>query len=208
MTTRLGPLAVGAADPAAVTTFWRTVLGDAEFGRHLTIEPEREPKVVKNRVHLDLYVRDVAPLLDLGARVLDDYPPTRATLADVEGNEFCVFIDPDRDTEPLGRVFAVCTDSDRPADVGAWWASLVGAEVRPGPDGVPRYLHGCAGWSDVIWKFVEVDDERVALNRWRWSVVAGSDRLVDAGAVPSGEGGFTDPDGNDFSAERSGRPAG
>ncbi len=200
MTAELGQLVVGAADPAAVTAFWRTVLGDEAFERHLTIEPERQPKVVKNRVHLDIYVRDVAPLLDLGARVLDDYPPTRATLADVEGNEFCAFIDRDLDPEPLGQVFAVCTDSDRPADAAGWWAPLVGAEIGPGPDGVPRYLYGCAGWPDLIWKFVEVDDERVTLNRWRWSVKAG-DRLVEAGAAASADGWFTDPDGNDVSAE-------
>jgi hypothetical protein len=194
MTADLGPLVVGAADPAVVTTFWRTVLGDEAFERHLRVEPEREAKVVKNRVHLDVYVRDVAPLLAIGARVLDDYPPTRATLADVEGNEFCAFIDRELGPTPLGRVFAVCTDSDRPADAAAWWAPLVGAEIGPGPDGVPRYLYGCAGWGAVIWKFVEVDDERVALNRWRWCVVAETD------------GWFTDPDGNDVSAERLARP--
>ena len=203
MTVSLGPLIVGAADPAAVTTFWRTVLGEHEFERHLRIEPEREPKVVKNRVHLDIFVRDVATLLDLGARVLDDYPPTRATLADVEGNEFCAFIDPTLDPSTPGRVFAVCTDSDRPAEVAAWWAPLVGAEIGPGPDGVPRYLHGCAGWSDLVWKFVEVDDERVVLNRWRWSVVA-RDPLLEAGARDAGDGLVTDIDGNDVSAAQSG----
>ena len=189
MTVVLGPLVVGAAEPAAVSTFWRAVLGDEAFERHLRIEPEREPKIVKNRVHLDVYVRDVASLLALGARVLDDYPPTRATLTDVEGNEFCAFIDPDLDPELPGLVFAVCTDSARPAEMAAWWAALVGAEIGPADDGVPRYLYGCAGWADLVWKFVEVDDERVGVNRWRWSVVGG-------------DGWSTDPDGNDVSAER------
>jgi glyoxalase superfamily protein len=195
MSAELGRLIVGAADPAAVETFWRCVLGDEGFDRHLRIEPEREPKTVKNRVHLDVYVRDVASLLALGARLLDDYPPIRATLADVEGNEFCAFVDPDLEPGPPGRAFAVCTDSSRPAEVAAWWAARVGGRLGPGDDGVPRYLYGCAGWPELIWKFVEVHDERVALDRWRWSVAGG-------------DGWFTDPDGNEVSSDRSEHPSG
>jgi hypothetical protein len=46
----------------------------------------------------------------LGAQVQADYRPERVTLADIEGNEFCAFIDPDRDGDPPARAFAVCTD--------------------------------------------------------------------------------------------------
>lgn len=43
-----------------------------------------EAKVVKNRVHFDVYVRDVAALLALGAHVLAEYLLLgRVTLADV-----------------------------------------------------------------------------------------------------------------------------
>lgn len=53
-----------------------------------------ESKTVKNRVHLDLSVRDrageVARLAQLGARVLSSYDD-HDLLADPEGNEFCVF---------------------------------------------------------------------------------------------------------------------
>ncbi len=52
-----------------------------------------EPKVVKNRVHLDLAADDraaeVARLTSLGARVLAEYEDW-TTLADPDGNEFCV----------------------------------------------------------------------------------------------------------------------
>jgi hypothetical protein len=41
MNTELLPLVVGAADPAEVTSFWRTVLDDEAFERHLRVEPER-----------------------------------------------------------------------------------------------------------------------------------------------------------------------
>jgi hypothetical protein len=56
-----------------------------------------EGKQVKNRVHLDLRCDDldaeVARLIGLGARPLDDQPdnPDLVALADPEANEFCVF---------------------------------------------------------------------------------------------------------------------
>jgi hypothetical protein len=209
VTTHLGPLIAEATDPEAVTRFWAAALGETACRRHLIIGPQRQEKVVKNRVHLDVYVRDVAPLLALGAAVLAEYLPDRVTLADVDGNEFCAFIDPDALSEsgPPARVFAVCTDSDRPEELAEWWAPLVGAEVGPGSDGTMRWLYGSAGWPEVVWKFVRVSDERVASNRWQWSVTAGLDGALGAGASTSGADRFVDPQGNEFSVQRSGRPA-
>lgn len=217
MTVTLGPLVVEAADPTAVTRFWRAALGDEVFGRLMTVESERQPKTVKNRVHLDVYVRELAVLLNLGATVLDDYPPMRATMADVEGNEFCAFIEPALEPVPLAQVFAICTDSSDPRRLAAWWAAAVGADVDPGPDGVPRYLSGCAGWMDVtrdfdvVWKFNEVDDQRVAPNRWRWTVSDWPDSLVDPEHLVDPQHQvdpehLVDPDGNEFSVRTS--PAG
>jgi hypothetical protein len=48
-----------------------------------------EPKTVKNRVHWDVY-GTVEEFLDRGATRLWDTPGW-VTLADPEGNEFCVF---------------------------------------------------------------------------------------------------------------------
>lgn len=48
-----------------------------------------EPKVVKNRLHLDLSDDRVERLTDLGARVLQRYED-HVLLADPEGNEFCL----------------------------------------------------------------------------------------------------------------------
>ena len=156
MTVHLGPLLIEAEDPAAVTLFWESVLGEDACHRYLVFRSQRRAKAVKNRVHVDVYARDVAALLARGARVLEEYLPLgRATLADVEGNEFCAFFDPDRpETEPPAEVFAVCTDSDRPEDLAAWWAPLLGAEIGPGPDGTMRWLHDAGGRPDLIWKFV------------------------------------------------------
>lgn len=185
---RLGPLVVDAADPTAAEAFWAAALGVPAQQALLSFRPQCRPKTVKNRVHLDVYVRDIAPLLDLGARVLAEHSAW-VTLADVEGNEFCAFADPEYDGQSPARVFAVCTDSDRPEELAAWWATLVGAEVRDGPDGTPRWLYGSAGWEELIWKFVRVGDERVVPNRWQWTLRAG----------PSELSALVDPQGNDFS---------
>jgi hypothetical protein len=209
VTKHLGPLIADAGDPAAVTRFWEAALGEPECHRHLIVCPERQAKVVKNRVHLDVYVRDIAPLLALGAVVLAEYLPERLTLADVDGNEFCAFIDPHAHpvSDPPARVFAVCTDSDRPEELARWWAPLVGVEIGPGSDGTKRWLYGSAGWPQLVWKFIRVSDERsreettssderVVPNRWQWSVTGTS-------AATSGEDRFVDPQGNEFSVMRS-----
>lgn len=182
----LGPLLVDSVDPVALESFWARVLGRPAQQALLAFRPQRLPKTVKNRVHLDLYARDIAPLLEFGACVLGDYDEW-STLADIEGNEFCVFPDASLSAEPPARAFAVCTDSDRPEELAAWWANRVGTDVRDGPDGTPRWLHGPPGWEGLIWKFVRVADERLVPNRWQWtfrSDVMSADNI--------------DPQGNEF----------
>jgi hypothetical protein len=183
MTQRLGPLVMDAADPAALAEFWTGALGAPARRALLMFRPQQQPKTVKNRIHLDVYAADIGHLLALGASVLAEYPPIRVTMADIEGNEFCVFLDP---AYRQSRAFAVCTDSDEPEELAAWWAARVGAQVGNGPDGTPRWLYGSAGWEDLIWKFVRVADERVVPNRVRWSVLG----------TPAGDA--VDPQGNEY----------
>lgn len=105
-------------DPASVAAFWSAVTGyaveevdspgnpywvvssaDARWPRLVFVRVP-EPKVLKNRVHLDVVpVEDdqdaeVARLLRLGASLVDDRrakePGGWVVLADPEGNEFCV----------------------------------------------------------------------------------------------------------------------
>jgi predicted enzyme related to lactoylglutathione lyase len=74
----------------------------------LLLQQVPEPKVGKNRMHLDLHVADAQSEIDrlcaLGARVLapphDDDGFLTAILADPEGNEFCVIVPPD--SKPSG----------------------------------------------------------------------------------------------------------
>ncbi len=142
--------------------------------------------------------------------MLDEYLPARVTMADVEGNEFCAFLDANGPSDPPAKVFAVCTDSERPEELAAWWARLVAAQVGEGADGTPRWLRGSAGWSGLVWKFVRVgdeplgrradnSDERVVPNRWRWTVRADTAELVAAGATVVEPGVLVDPQGNEFS---------
>ncbi|MDH2428316.1 VOC family protein [Sphaerisporangium sp. TRM90804] len=106
---------VDCADAYRLATFWAGVLdasladddnpGDPEAlvetsSVKLLFVTVPEPKTVKNRVHLDLQPRDrtrdeeVKRLLALGATLVADHrrPDGRGwvTLADIEGNEFCV----------------------------------------------------------------------------------------------------------------------
>ena len=81
---------------------WRlgTALRSPDPGRpRVLFQRSTEPKTVKNRVHLDLHVgadrreAEVARLLAAGARELwraGQGPLEWVTLADPEGNEFCV----------------------------------------------------------------------------------------------------------------------
>ncbi|TFV59626.1 hypothetical protein E4P42_06915 [Mycobacterium sp. PS03-16] len=207
-TATLGPLLVDAADPAGVAAFWSAALGADAQRRLMRFRAERGSKVVKNRVHVDVAVRDVGALLALGARELGDHRPGWVTLADVEGNEFCAFPDGPVPAGAPARLFAVCTDSDRPEELAAWWAARVGARIGPGPDQRPRWLYGSAGWEDVIWKFVRVGDPRCVPNRWQPTLFAPVDALLAAGAVRSLDGDLTDPQGNEFSVADPARPAG
>lgn len=105
-------------DPQAVAAFWSAVTGypvervSSPGNEHWVAGPLNdgwprlvfvkvsEPKVVKNRVHLDVLpvARDqggeVERLLRLGAKIVDDRreltPGGWVVLADPEGNEFCV----------------------------------------------------------------------------------------------------------------------
>ena len=161
-------------------------------------------------MHLDVYADSPGDLLRLGARLLADHG-TWAVLGDPEGNEFCVFPEMDgrRGDGPPARVFALCVDSAEPEALARWWASVIGGEVGPGPDGTRRWLHGAAGLDEITMKFVPVPDERVVKNRWHWDVTTdGSWRRWSPPARrwsdrPDDEIHWTvlaDPQGNEFCA--------
>lgn len=113
-TLRMTEVVIDCADHGAVVDFWAAALGyerRAVNEQYLAlvppaVEPGRpallfqvvpEPKVVKNRVHLDFraesMAEEVARLVGLGATVLAEHRLgdfAWTVLADPAGNEFCV----------------------------------------------------------------------------------------------------------------------
>ncbi|HEX9260373.1 MAG TPA: VOC family protein [Acidimicrobiales bacterium] len=107
-------LVIDANDPDRLARFWSEALGyeiaagvaqyrslrDPEGkGPKLLIQGVGEPKVVKNRLHIDIAADDLeaeaARLVALGARRLQEAPVEEfgiswILLADPEGNELCV----------------------------------------------------------------------------------------------------------------------
>lgn len=108
MTLSIGMVTIDCSDPQELAQFWTAALGTtvaADYGEFvflagtpgLGLQKVPEPRVGKNRVHLDLHAEDraaeVVRLTGLGASVLAEHsvPGLRWTvLADPAGNEFCV----------------------------------------------------------------------------------------------------------------------
>ncbi len=101
-------------DLNAMTEFWSSALGytrgelDAQYqwiadpddeGPSIILQVVPEPRIGKNRLHLDIYAKDidheVRRLVDIGATRIDPAPQEEVghrwiRLADPEGNQFCV----------------------------------------------------------------------------------------------------------------------
>jgi hypothetical protein len=91
------------AEPLSSGRYRRLLPADGN-GVELLLQRVPEPKMYKNRMHLDLRVPDlaaeVARLVSLGARCITESPIDEDgwawhVLADHDGNEFCVLRPPD-----------------------------------------------------------------------------------------------------------------
>ena len=108
---RIDEVVVDCAEPARLVRFWADVLGGEPVGRsdawhyvdppgwtRLAFQRVPERKQVKNRLHLDVLVRDLAAATEaaeaLGAtrvgEVVTDTAGSFQVLLDPEGNEWCV----------------------------------------------------------------------------------------------------------------------
>jgi hypothetical protein len=186
----------------------------------LVFVPVPEPKVRKNRLHLDLattsfeeQARTVERLLARGATRVDigQENVRWVVLADPEGNEFCV-LDPRERYRGAGPLAAVVVDTADPAGLASFWAEAAGWPIglmsdimvslqRPGDR--PPYV-----------EFVRVSDVKAGKNRVHLDVAprlednrdAEVDRLIGLGArhVDVGQGPevtwvvLADPEGNEF----------
>lgn len=107
-------IVIDCAEPLKLGPFWREALGyrehwaadelvvlvpEADVGSPVLLQRVPEPKVTKNRAHIDLISDDVVAgvsrLESLGARRshpgIQTYGGTQwVTMTDPEGNEFCV----------------------------------------------------------------------------------------------------------------------
>jgi len=109
---RLKDLVVDSNDPEPIARWWADVFGGvlgndpvhawwwvdeipgAPFESMDFVEVP-EPKTVKNRVHWDVSVDDLGPLLAVGATLIRPADDEVAwhVLADPQGNEFCAYLD-------------------------------------------------------------------------------------------------------------------
>ena len=236
MATRMYSVVVDTADLAAQARFWSEATGwpityavddekvveppDGEPGIALVFVRVDEPKVGKNRIHLDLNARSeehqatwVQRLVAAGASPADvgqqDVP--WVVLADPEGNELCV-LDPRDDYAQAGPVAAVVVDAPEPARLAGFWAAASGWDVLATEE---RYATLVApGGAGPRLELVRVEDPKVVKNRWHLDVApaAGDDqaaevaRLKALGATDAdvGQGPdstwvvLADPDGNEF----------
>ena len=107
----LAAVVIDVSDLERVATFWGELLGQApgqprsgggwltvgalDGTRSLVLQKVPQPKAVKNRVHLDFLVDDVEEatariLASGGSRISEPRVGGGVTMADPEGNEFCI----------------------------------------------------------------------------------------------------------------------
>jgi predicted enzyme related to lactoylglutathione lyase len=240
MPTRLVHMVIDAADTSGLAAFWAAALGwDVDLDDPdeavvwpagfdypgpdavpLVFVPVPEPKVVKNRIHLDLATQSTAHqadivgrLREIGATPVDigqgDVP--WVVLADPEGNEFCV-LEPRTEYQDTGPVAAIVVDSAVPAGMGDFWIVASGWRLQHDGNGVVS-LRSPSDAGPYL-EFLPNSDPKRAKNRVHLDVAphrdedhaAAVESLLRSGAVRSDVGQpadvtwavLADPEGNEF----------
>jgi hypothetical protein len=230
MATRLNDVVVDAADPAALGRFWSALLGTPITGEsadevdvavsegvELVFVPVPEPKVAKNRLHLDLASstpEEQADIVDrataLGARPVDlgQRGVPWVVLADVEGNEFCV-LEPRPEYRATGPVAAIVVDVADTVAEADFWAEATGLPIVNRTAEFASLRRDSGPWLE----FLHSDDPKRGKNRVHLDIAPGPHddqaaevaRLVELGAklIDAGPGDWThvvllDPEGHEF----------
>ncbi len=235
MATRMYSVVIDAPDPSALGRFWSEATGwpialalpdevvveppEGEPGIALVIVPVDDPKVGKNRIHLDLSSDSPEHQAELVERVrragatpvdIGQGAVPWVVLADPDGNEFCI-LEPRETYADVGPVAAICLDSPDPeALAGFWTVASAWPIVHRGAHGVALAAPDRPGPRLEI---LEVHDPKVVKNRVHLDVApeegddhaAEVERLRALGATDAdvGQGeqtwvGLADPDGNEF----------
>jgi hypothetical protein len=243
MPTRLHSVVFDAADPAALARFWAAATGwpvTYETDDEVVVEPPEDdsgaptepglplvfganddPKVVKNRLHLDLNSRsddDFAAVVErvraAGAAPVDigqTGDETWEVLADPEGNEFCV-LRPRSNYAQAGAIAAIVLDTPDPGAVAEFWAGATGRTATTYDDGDVGF-HPADGRGPHF-ELLRSEDPKVAKNRLHVDVAPGAadhqpaevERLRALGATDADVGQTGDetwtvlaaPDGNEL----------
>jgi predicted enzyme related to lactoylglutathione lyase len=237
MATRLYSVVIDAADPVRLGRWWADALGwtvTHEASDEVDVDPPdgaepglvfgqaADPKVDKNRVHLDLASQSVDDqaaiiqrLLEAGASRAEvgqrDVPWD--VLADPEGNEFCV-LEPREHTHGRGALASIVVDAAQPESLAAFWAEASGWPIGNRGDRWVALRSPSGRLPDL--DFVTVPDPKTVKNRVHLDVAPFVDddrdlevaRLEALGArridVGQGEGPeitwvvLADPEGNEF----------
>ncbi len=187
-----------AVDAGALGPWWAGRL-EPEVAAWLRFEGDAAPKVVKDRVHLDLRAPSLRPFDGLD-RVPTGPADPWTTFRDPEGSEFCVFLA----DVPSPRVKTVEVDAVDARAIARWWHAVWGGTLRhrddwSSIDGVPGLP--CDGIG-----FGPVPEPKTVTNRLQWEIALEDgvtiQDLVAAGATvlgPEPRGTvMADPEGNEF----------
>jgi hypothetical protein len=215
---RYKDLCIDAADAPRLAAFWAAALGlgpvtdhggpqliGGPTPRHVVwVNPVDDPRVAKNRMHLDVHCRSIGELVALGASVRTVLPRW-TVMADPDGGEFCAFV---RADPPAYRLYELCLDAADPERLCRWWATVFGAEtVEPGEAWFSCAVPGAPFEALVV---AGVPEPKVGKNRVHIDVTVGDGgaaELVRRGATvlrePDDEISWTvlaDPEGNELCA--------
>ncbi|WP_026123502.1 VOC family protein [Nocardiopsis chromatogenes] len=239
MALRFVQVNINASDPSRLGRFWADALGwevtnDTSYEVNLEpagftypepsalvvdLVPVDDPKVGKNRVHLDLashsaehYAQTVRRLEGLGATRTDigQGEQSWTVLADPEGNEFCV-LEPRESYQGTGPIAAVAVDCADPAAQARFWSRATDWEVHDVDEDGAR-LRSAAGTGPYV-EFIPTPDAKTVKNRVHFDLrpypgddqAAEADRLRALGATDVDVGQrdepwivLADPEGNEF----------
>ena len=230
---RLVALCWDANDPARLARFWaealRTEIDETDSGISLVTTDDgrvrisfvavAEPKVGKNRIHLDLttssledQTETVERLIEVGARHIDigqGPDDLHVVLADPEGNELCIIEPTNSFLAGRGRLGSITCDGSRA--VGVFWSAALGWPLTWDQDGETA-IHAPDGRGPFITWGPPVPPKS-AKNRLHLHIAptaeggqaAEVERLIALGATRTGSGHgdaawvvLADPDGNEF----------
>jgi hypothetical protein len=214
-------LCIDAVQAGEQTRFWAEVLGldphrqengDGELrtddGRvAVWVNTVAQPKTVKNRVHLDVNAESVQQVVDAGATTVAEHPRW-TTLADPDGQEFCVFVREEPIEQRLYELVWNCAEGPEASHAqAAWWQGVLGGEVVDDKSGY-SWLKNIPATPFYSMDFVGVPEPKTTKNRVHLDVTTDDvDALVAHGArvlrEPDDEIGWhvlADPEGNEFCA--------